>query len=55
VLVQFVDRRRGAAIFDLAGGEGKALLREDLRGIAKSVATALTETLGGQRTDRRRY
>ena len=46
VLVQFADRRRGAAIFDIAGGDSQALLQEDLRGIAKGVASALGEAVG---------
>ncbi len=46
VLAQFADRRRGAAVFHLTGGDSQALLQEDLRGIAKSLAKALTEAQG---------
>lgn len=45
VLVQFADRRRGAAVFDIAGGDSQALLQEDLRGIAKGVAMALEKAV----------
>ncbi len=47
VLVQFSDRRRGAAVFHLTGGDSVALLQEDLRGIAKDVSKALAEAMAG--------
>ena len=45
ILAEFADRRRGAGIFDITGGESDVLLREDLRGIAKDVAKALEAAL----------
>ena len=48
VLVQFADRRRGAAVFDITGGDSEGLLREDLRGIAKGFAKALTGALANR-------
>jgi hypothetical protein len=36
-LVQFVERRRGAAILDITGGDAEALVEQDLREIAEAI------------------
>lgn len=41
VLVQFSDRRRGAGVLDITGGESEGLLRDDVRGIARGFGEAL--------------
>ena len=49
--VEFADRRRGAAVLDIMGGDSEQLIREDLRGILDDLTQTLRaahhETTGG--------
>lgn len=47
LMLAFVEQRRGAAIFDITGGNSQSLIEEDLRNIAHDFSQQLLSPGGG--------